>query len=96
MTLTGDEAKKFMAEELERTRLEHAEQLARAKAEAAVRGKEPFDLEKLETMCDTTSDGVLAPLEQRHAEFERKYYVGFPDVVTLADFAREIEKLNRW
>jgi len=96
MTLTGDAAKEFMDRIAERNRTLLAEQLAAAKADAAARGKEPFDLERLETMCDTSHEGRVDPVESRQAEFERKYYVHFPDVMTLAEFAEKVEELNRW
>lgn len=67
-----------------------------AKADAARRGKEPFDLEKLEQLCDTSHEGRMPPLEERYAEFESRYYVGYPEVMTLTEFAKEVEILNRW
>lgn len=73
-----------------------AEALARAKAEAATWGKEPFDLDKLETMCDTTSAGRIDPIEERQARFEEMYYVRYPSILTLAEFAREVTELNKW
>jgi hypothetical protein len=94
--LTGDAARAFMDEVGAQARRQRADRLAAAKADAARRGKEPFDLAKLETMCDTTHEGRLDPVEDRHAEFERKYYVHFPNVMTLAEFARTVEELNRW
>ena len=75
---------------------QRAEALARATVEAQRRGKEPFDLEKLETMCYTgTSDGIRAPLEQRRAELEYSYYVHHPSITTLAAFADYIERANK-
>jgi hypothetical protein len=96
MKLTGKAAEDFDAQVQAKALKRLAEQLAEAKADAARRGKEPFDLAKLETMCDTTHEGRLAPVEERYAEFERKYYVRFPDIMTLAEFARTVQELNRW
>lgn len=96
MTLSGKAADEFVARKHAEARKLHAEQLEAAKAEAARRGKEPFDLAKLETMCDTSHEGRVDPVEDRQAEFERKYYVHFPDIMTLAEFARKVEELNRW
>ena len=96
MTLTGDAAKEFMDQAFERARKLGDEQMVAAKVEAAARGKEPFDLAKLETLCDTSYEGRVAPVEERQAELERKYYVAFPDVMTLADFAKKVDELNRW
>jgi hypothetical protein len=96
MRLTGKDAEAFAAEVRARARRERAEELAAAKADAAKRGKEPFDLAKLETMCDTTREGKLDPVERRHARFEEIYYTHYPDVMTLAEFAKKVEELNRW
>jgi hypothetical protein len=94
MTLRGKAAWQFADQVSEQARRIHAEQLAAAKARAAERGKEPFDLAKLETMCDTSHDGRLDPIEVRQAELEQKYYVHFPDVMTLAEFAKVVTELN--
>lgn len=42
------------------------------------------------------ADATVADTGDRHAEFERKYYVHFPGVMTLAEFARTVDELNRW
>ena len=96
MTLTGDAAKRSMDEAGERARKERAEKLDAAKADAAVRGKEPFDLAKLETMCDTSHAGRLAPVEERQSEHEWMYYVHYRNVMTIAEYAEKVEALNRW
>lgn len=96
MTLTGKDAEDFEAQVRARAQQRLAEQLAAARADAAARGKEPFDLAKLETMCDTSHEGRVDPVEDRQAELERKYYVHFPEVMTLAEFARKVDELNRW
>ncbi len=36
------------------------------------------------------------PEENRRARFEEKYYVDYPDILTIEDFAREVEELNKW
>ncbi|HEY0988183.1 MAG TPA: hypothetical protein VGD80_14060 [Kofleriaceae bacterium] len=85
-----------LLEEIGRRNAElRAERLAAAKRDAAVRGKEPFDLAKLETMCDTSSEGRMAPELVRHAEFEEMYY-RYRDILTLGDFARKVDELNKW
>jgi hypothetical protein len=94
--LTGEAASVYRRKLFERNRRLRAEQLAAAKADAAERGKEPFDLAKLETLCDTTHEGRLDPLDVRHAEFEEMYYAWYPDVVTLVEFARKVDEWNRW
>jgi hypothetical protein len=93
--LTGQAAIDFFEELKRRDEKTRADDLAHAKDEAARRGKEPFDLEKLETMCSTiTSDGHKAPVEQRRTSFEYKYYVILPDLMTLAEFAEYINRVN--
>jgi len=96
MTLEDKEARAFAAELARRNAELRAERLAAAKRDAAARGKEPFDLAKLETMCDTSSEGRMAPEAVRHERFEEKYYVDFPAILTLEDFAREVDELNKW
>jgi hypothetical protein len=96
MTLTGKAAEEFMAKIRAEARAKQVATLAAAKQEADRVGKEPFDLAKLETLCDTSHDGRVDPVEVRQAELERKYYVSFPEVMTLAEFAKTVDELNRW
>lgn len=96
MTLTGDAAKKFLASAVARADRIRAERLAAARAEAAARGKEPFDLEKLEAMCDTSRDGVLGPPDERRAEHEWLYYMLHVDLMTLAEYAERVAERSRW
>jgi len=91
MTLEDKEARAFAAELARRNAELRAERLAAAKRDAAARGKEPFDLAKLETMCDTSSEGRMAPEAVRHERFEEKYYVDFPAIFMLEDFTREVD-----
>jgi len=50
--------------------------------------KEPFDLDRLEALLDTTSSlGTLPPREAREHTWAVRYYVRHPDVRTLAEFA---------
>jgi hypothetical protein len=94
--LTGEAARAFTRVIAERNRKLRAERLAAAKADAAMRGKEPFDLAKLETMSDTTHAGRLDPFEERHAEFEEMYYTWYPRVMTIVEFAAKVDEWNRW
>ena len=96
MPLEGKEALDFMAEIGRRNAELRTERLAAAKRDAAARGKEPFDLAKLETMCDTSSEGRVDPVEERQKQFEEWYYVWYPEVRTLKELARKIEEYNRW
>ena len=96
MPLEDKEALEFTAEIGRRNAELSADRLAAARRDAAARGKEPFDLAKLETMCDTSSEGRMDPEPVRHERFEEMYYVSYPQILTLEDFAREVEELNQW
>lgn len=96
MTLRGDAAKEFANQVRAHHEARNAQRLADAKADALRRNKEPFDLQKLESLCDTSSEGRIAPLEERLAKFEWKYYVSNPNVMTIEEFAKEVEELSRW
>jgi hypothetical protein len=77
MPLEGKEAIEF-TEEIGRRNAElYARQLSAAKRAAAVRGKEPFDLARLETMCDTSSERRMGPEPVRYERFEEMYYLHF-------------------
>lgn len=73
-----------------------ARELAEAKAAAAASAKEPFDLTKLETIFDTSREGRVAPLETRQKRYEAMYYVEYPAVRTLAEFAEKVAERKRW
>ena len=94
--LTGKEALEFFLRHSKQLGEERAKRLADAKAAAAASGKEPFDLAKLETMCDTSSEGRVDPVEQRQKRFEEWYYVWYPQIRTLEQLARKIDEWNRW
>ena len=96
MTLRGKEALALFEEIKRRNSAQAAEDLARGKADAASRGKEPFDLEKLEALCDTSSQGRVDPYETRHAHYEYMYYVHHPELMTIAELAALVEQLNKW
>ena len=81
---------------MERNAKVRSEALAREKALAITRGKEPFDFEKLETMCDTSNEGRVAPVETRRAKLEYKYYVEHSEYMTLAELADLITRLSKW
>ena len=92
----GKEALEFTAEIGRRNAEQSAARLAAAKRDAEARGKEPFDLAKLETMCDTSSEGRMDPEPVRRGQFEEMYYVSYRDILTLEDFARKVDELNKW
>ena len=85
----------FIRDKARRNAEARAKQLADAKA-AAPAGKEPFDLARLETMCDTSREGQLDPVDARRDKYEYMYYVDFPKLMTLADLAAKVSELGRW
>lgn len=95
-TLTGRAAMEFEARTGAKSRWAHNKRLAKARSDAGDRGKEPFDLAVLETLCDTSREGRMDAVDVRHDRFESMYYTHFPKVMTLRDFARKVDELNRW
>ncbi len=85
----------FFAALRKRQDAERATRLAQAKDRAHVEGKEAFSLERFEALYDTTTDlGTLPPLAERQARWEEKYYVGHPDVRSVAAFAALMASLD--
>ncbi len=59
-----------------------AEQLAKAEADAKASGKELFDLKRFEALYN---QGSQAANESQH---RTNYYLMYPEIRTLADYAR--------
>lgn len=73
-----------------------AERLARARDEAQRSGKERFSYDRLLELHDPSSDlghEVRDPAEAA-ARLERKYYLDFPEVRTIAEFAERLNDLR--
>jgi hypothetical protein len=96
MTLTGKDATDFISQLRERNAKQRSEELAVAKAEGDAKGKERFDLAKLESLVDTSSEGRVDPIEERSARFEEMYYTEYPNVRTIVAFAEKVRERNRW
>jgi hypothetical protein len=68
-----------------------AENLVRAKAKAKETGKEPFDFEKFCSLYDPMPDmaptDAAWPLDIRE-RWEMKYYLHYPDVMTIEEFVK--------
>ncbi len=94
-TLKGEDAKKVLADIHQRNERLREEQLTSAKEAAAAVGKERFDLERLETLCDTSIDGFLAPVESRRRDLEYRYYVNNPTLKTIEEFAALLTRLSK-
>ncbi len=64
------------------------EKLAAAKAEAAERGKEPFDVVKMLALYEPYDQyRYPAPLDELGHYHERSYYLTSPEIMTLAEYA---------
>ncbi len=83
----------FLADALRKSEQTRADQLAKAKADAAARDKEPFDLAKLETLVDT---GRMVGSSERQRTYEYLYYVTSPELMTLAELANTIKVLSEY
>ncbi|MGS0601540.1 hypothetical protein ACQEPW_002935 [Xanthomonas oryzae pv. oryzicola] len=95
-TLTGADALEFHKKLKERNKALHASDLELALVHADAVGKERFDLEELEKICDTSDAGRLTDAKERHGIYERMYYVEYPNVMTLKEFAHIVETLSSW
>lgn len=77
-------------------RAERAARLAAAREEAARRGKEPFDMAALAEIYEFRSPEV----SENHAlyawELEEQYYVVYPALMSLAEFAALRRRLDPW
>jgi hypothetical protein len=96
MAIEGKDALALHEQIGERNARSRAERLAAARAEAELRGKQAFDLEALEQLVDTSSEGRLAPIEKRRDRFAYMYYVDNPSLMTLAELAALIRDLRSW
>ena len=76
---------------------EDERRLAQAEAEAARSGKEVFELDAFEQCYDTSTElGFLPPRDVREYRLKLKYYVQYPDTMTLKEFADFMSSLDVW
>ncbi len=71
--------------------------LAEAKSRAIERGKEPFDLDRLDLFYSEHRSGhwgTPPTREERIERLEEAYYVSFPDIMTLEEFAKKMEVMD--
>lgn len=72
-----------------------AEKLTAARADAAARGKEPFDLEKvLEIYTPYDQYRHPAPLDELRRYHERSYYLTNRETMTLAEYAEHLRRAD--
>jgi len=87
---------RLLRESIRREEAEDAARLEEAKAEAATRGKEAFELDRFESLWTPFSYGRSKPeRDQRVATWEHKYYVQYTDIMTLKDFAEKMAELEK-
>ena len=72
-----------------------------AKERLHAEGKEPFDFERFRVIYDVTSFMGHTPEELELVEhtvrsYESKYYLMYPEIRTLAEFAAYLEELNSY
>ncbi|WP_327148487.1 hypothetical protein [Nocardia sp. NBC_01329] len=84
-----EEARRFAAGVWSRADLTRTERLAAVKADGHARGKEPFDLGRLEALCDTSDAGRMDPMSWRHRRFELIYY-SHPEMMSMEDLADHV------
>lgn len=81
--------------EVARREREEREALAVARARSDRSGKEVFDLDALEEMYDTSSfTGYLPDRAGREHRWAVKYYLQYPDIRTLAEFAEYLNAVD--
>ncbi|WP_216917713.1 hypothetical protein [Nocardia noduli] len=90
-----DDARRFAAHVWQRQDSTRSERLAAVKADAHARGKEPFDLGRLESLCDTSDSGRVDPTHWRQRRFELMYY-SHPEMMTIEDLAEHIMVARGW
>jgi hypothetical protein len=95
MTLTGKDALDVLQQIKEKNERARSEAFANAKDAARAAGKEPFDLAKLEKLCALDALGPMTP-EERDPGLEYRYYVHYPNVMTVAEFAAKLDELGHW
>jgi len=87
----------YVAKLFAKQRAERAARLAAAKQEQHAAGKQPFDLEALEKIYDTSNEsGYLGSLENRQQQYEEYYYVTYSHVKTIEEFAKAKAKNDLW
>lgn len=90
-----EDARRFAAGVWGRADMTRSERLAAVKADAHARGKEPFDLGRLEELCDTSHEGRMDPRSWRERRFELVYY-SHPEMMRIEDLAQHVMIAQGW
>ena len=85
----------WVKKELERRQKEERDKLDEAKRAALLRGKEAFNLDRFEEIYDTSTDlGHLPARAIREYRWAVKYYLDYPDVLSMAQLAKRLEEYD--
>ncbi len=101
-TLKGAAATAHMEQIFQDNERIRNEELAEHKTAALQCGKELFDLDEFGKFIDVVwrceyGDYPIAVSRERKIEhYEYSYYVMYPSVMTLKEFAVKVEELRRW
>lgn len=91
--------RKWLRDKEKARRAKLAEGLRAAKEEAGRRGKEPFDFGRLRALYDPSSELVSSSeLHDPQAvaeDLELRYYLDFPRILTLTEFAEKLQEIRR-
>ncbi|WP_444884000.1 hypothetical protein [Microbulbifer sp. PSTR4-B] len=101
MRLKGEAAKQFVAELRRRHKKERQERLEKAKQKAKLDGKEPFDIDlvfKYFPVYEHDKEDMENPkvMQQKIEALEERYYVSFPDIMTIKEFGEKMCELRNW
>ena len=89
----SDDSEWFARRRAEQRR-QRALALDEARAAAEARGKEPFDLARLEALLDTSPElGPTPPEAERARVWADKYYLQYPEVMTLEQLAALVREM---
>ena len=78
---------------------ERAAAFSQAKQRAKESGKESYDFEKLSDLYDIRSDFARRgppPSEETKQRYEQKYYLDYPDVMSIKKFAERLNQLDAY
>lgn len=88
-------ARRFAVTVWQRQDLTRRERLALVAEDAHARGKEPFDLGRLESLCDTGEEGRMDPAVWRKHRFALMY-CSHPEMMTIEDLAEHVMMAQGW
>jgi hypothetical protein len=89
------DGKPWVKELLNRQRSRESSELSKAQQLAQAAGKEPFDFERVARALGARgATRGQDQLDALKAEWERSYYVHFPQLTSVADFIEKMQQLQ--